>query len=761
MGGCAASAGVSLPEDLAGRLRSSKKVLTEYIQGGDLPGSPKGKLARYFQTGYLAGRVFQVPGYTSHVDRDLSISVQEHRGSGIKVWSEAVDLRAADPASATTVLFHYTGKLGAALLNRTGEEAEMWTSLESREQHFGRGVYACAQDPGRFLSKEDVLLNNHWPCALYPCVNDPSNAVICEQVLSTEHLQGEADYCIPILVPESCIYGLWERPAPDLEGEVGVGCDRWGTRQWPERDIFVIQLTPTAMNSLEVASGGEAAKRTCKKLEALKRAKGLADPDTLTSLHRLVALSRTCPVAVPDAERWVRDELAFHEATRKPLYAGFGTSLVEVLEAKSILLQITEKHQEAETVARRALATSDAGLGSHHPRTCRACNHLAMLLHAGGESQAAKRFCSRAWEASTVALGSRHMTTLAIASNLAEMLSATGQACEAETIFRSVLASRQGTLGPTHVDTVHSSNSLVTLLNREGRYEEAEQLAREALKAAEALGPTHRNTIQALGTLAALRQAMGKHLEAERLYRKALASSGASLGRSHPSTLQLSGKLVEQLQQAGKSAEAERLLWRTVEVQEADLGSGHPETLQSINCLAGHLRATGSTGDGHRAHDLDPPRTRTCCVGKARGQRAALEPLLRRALKSADATLGPTHPATLTVLNNLAVVLLLTQQRAEAGLYLRRAAEGSEMTFGASHPDTVSCYSNLVTVMLELHKGAEAEKLLLEVLERSGLGEDTEQTDELQPLSQLEVLRERAAIAAQDDYFPHEDVVHI
>ena len=45
-------------------------------------------------------------------------------------------------------------------------------------------------------------------------------------------------YCIPMIVPESLAYSIWERLTPDMaELGHGLGCNRWGDKQYKTRSV--------------------------------------------------------------------------------------------------------------------------------------------------------------------------------------------------------------------------------------------------------------------------------------------------------------------------------------------------------------------------------------------------------------------------------------------------------------------------------------------------------------------------------------------
>ena len=86
--------------------------------------------------------------------------------------------------------------------------------------------------------------------------DDPRNAQLCEAILAGGR-RANAAYCIPIIAPQSVVYDIWKRTAPDLVlDDVQLGCNRWKQKQWHGRDVQVIlkQANSTAIEKvLEVA----------------------------------------------------------------------------------------------------------------------------------------------------------------------------------------------------------------------------------------------------------------------------------------------------------------------------------------------------------------------------------------------------------------------------------------------------------------------------------------------------------------------------
>jgi tetratricopeptide (TPR) repeat protein len=90
-------------------------------------------------------------------------------------------------------------------------------------------------------------------------------------------------------------------------------------------------------------------------------------------------------------------------------------------------------------------------------------------------------------------------------------------------------------------------------------------------------------------------------------------------------------------------------------------------------------------------------------------KKRAVLPLLQRALKMTEGALGPDHPDTATMLNNLATTYRNQGEADKALPLLQRALKITEGALGPDHPDTVTMLNNLATTYRSL---GEADKAL-------------------------------------------------
>ena len=96
----------------------------------------------------------------------------------------------------------------------------------------------------------------------------------------------------------------------------------------------------------------------------------------------------------------------------------------------------------------------------------------------------------------------------------------------------------------------------------------------------------------------------------------------------------------------------------------------------------------------------------------AKALHAEAEPLLRRSLVIAEASLGPNHPNVAIHLRNLSQLLQDTNRHAEAESLLRRALAIDEISFGPDHPIVATILNNIAQLLKANNQLAEAEPLL-------------------------------------------------
>jgi tetratricopeptide (TPR) repeat protein len=106
-------------------------------------------------------------------------------------------------------------------------------------------------------------------------------------------------------------------------------------------------------------------------------------------------------------------------------------------------------------------------------------------------------------------------------------------------------------------------------------------------------------------------------------------------------------------------------------------------------------------------------------VGKyfyQRGQYREVEPLWKSRLAICERVLGPEHPDTLNIVNNLALLYRRQGKYEQAEQLFQRALETREWVLGPEHPDTLSTVNNLAILYRNQDKYEQAVPLYLRAL---------------------------------------------
>jgi non-specific serine/threonine protein kinase/serine/threonine-protein kinase len=194
-----------------------------------------------------------------------------------------------------------------------------------------------------------------------------------------------------------------------------------------------------------------------------------------------------------DAERLARKALA----TCKELY---DEDHPEVCESLHVLAMVLSKRnpEEAISMARQSIAmrrkySVDVTENEHarpRPDLAFSLDTLAGLLLRKGEVAEAENLYREALPMWRKFLGNDHIYVANTLEHLAECLSKQGKQAEAESYMRECFAIRRRLVGDKHPSTIKALNSLIELLKNEGKDEEAEDLSPEVADNRAALNST-------------------------------------------------------------------------------------------------------------------------------------------------------------------------------------------------------------------------------------------------------------------------------
>jgi eukaryotic-like serine/threonine-protein kinase len=132
-------------------------------------------------------------------------------------------------------------------------------------------------------------------------------------------------------------------------------------------------------------------------------------------------------------------------------------------------VQALGRLEEAEDLARQALAGFEARRGPEHPDVARACHVLGSILvdrgalGGGGSGEGAEPYLRRALAIREQALGARHPETAATREELARLAAAQGESGEAERLYGEAVRDLEAALGPDHPETDRARRRLRAL----------------------------------------------------------------------------------------------------------------------------------------------------------------------------------------------------------------------------------------------------------------------------------------------------------
>ena len=357
-----------------------------------------------------------------------------------------------------------------------------------------------------------------------------------------------------------------------------------------------------------------------------------AEPGVQAELYETLGSLYLKQANLPRAEEFLTLSLE----RRRALFGPASPQAAKSLTALASLRTAQAQHEEAASLARKAVAINRNSLPPGHPHTARAL------------------------------------------SALGEALSAQGQYAEAARVLEEAASLSAG--GPGE------GQALFELANAEfyaGRYGRAEQLSRQALGLFRArLGERHPSVADAIVNLGAVRAEKGDYAAAAARYREALAITEAWFGPAHPKTasnLTMLGRALVRLEQ---TSEALAALERAAAIQERAFGADHPRVASALNELgtlargagrldeaAAHYRRAGEIwkrthGEEHYLNGI--ALSNLASVELARGRMDAAEAMMRDALARFLSALGPDNSNTGIARLKLGRVLLRRKKLAEA-----------------------------------------------------------------------------------------------
>jgi tetratricopeptide (TPR) repeat protein len=215
-----------------------------------------------------------------------------------------------------------------------------------------------------------------------------------------------------------------------------------------------------------------------------------------------------------------------------------------------------------------------------------AANELAFFLDAAGLYAEVELLLRRALAISERGFGTDHPKVATYLNNLGMVLLTTNRPAEAEPLMRRALASVEGGNGVGRANVATVLNNLAGVLQATGRQGEADSLLRRALAIEEQhFGPDHPRVARRLHNLAGVFQDTNRPAEAESLYRRAWAIWDKSLGAEHPDTIRGLFGLAQLLRDTGSHVEAAALYGRILEAGETVLERAEVPTRPNLEVV--------------------------------------------------------------------------------------------------------------------------------------------------------------------------------
>lgn len=198
----------------------------------------------------------------------------------------------------------------------------------------------------------------------------------------------------------------------------------------------------------------------------------------------------------------------------------------------------------------------------------KALNDQVVPLATGGHLDQAQQLARQALAEAEKTFGSAHRNTEISVSNLALVLRFQKRYDESERHYRRALGLREKLLGETHPATALLMLNFADVLQAQKKYAEAERLQRAVLPIFEKAHGEDPKTATALNNLGANLQLQGRYRDAEPLLRRALAMKEKTLGAASQSVALTLVNLAQVCEALGRRDEAAAYRARAQEIQK-------------------------------------------------------------------------------------------------------------------------------------------------------------------------------------------------
>jgi eukaryotic-like serine/threonine-protein kinase len=278
------------------------------------------------------------------------------------------------------------------------------------------------------------------------------------------------------------------------------------------------------------------------------------------------------------------------ESARK-IRAGTGEYSVETAESLVALSHLRTdqgQYQEAERLARQALAIKDLRLVRGSPIRAEAAAALGNALQSDGKYEEAIQVLDQSVRVLSAPGGDPAALTESLTA-LANAHSYIGDYSIADALDRRALEIDRQIYGPVHPHLADELNDLGTIQADLGNNAEAEKYYRQALEIVQSwYGSDHPETAWQMASLAQALINEGKDDEGAKLVQQALPIEEEAYGPMHPKVAFILNLLVAPAERKGNWDQAESYLTRMLSIERSVYGDNHPSVTTALANLA-HL----------------------------------------------------------------------------------------------------------------------------------------------------------------------------
>ncbi len=243
-------------------------------------------------------------------------------------------------------------------------------------------------------------------------------------------------------------------------------------------------------------------------------------------------------------------------------------------------------------------AASDRFLGTAHPDSLAASDHLATAFLAAGRAAEALPWFQRVLTDRTSQLGRDHPATIAFEVRLGRALIAAARPTEAASVLDRAYHNSERVHGPSDLETLDALSVLADACQAAGETDDSIRLYRRVLGERERVqGQSHPQTLESAQKLGDVYLASQKYKEALAQYKRVVAGKEQALGPVSPPTIEARDRLAAAYHSSGRMATAMRLYEESCDDSVRILGVDHPDTLGRKMHLAHALYAVGRIGD--------------------------------------------------------------------------------------------------------------------------------------------------------------------